>query len=1240
MLTAAIIERTLKNKYTSTIRKRGYDYYRAGKVEDYQLDEETGAIQAEVSNNYGYVYKVEFELTGSGQFLTGRCNCPYDGNCKHQVAVLYEVEDLFEEQESYQTSKADSGESPKKKRTSVAMSNLLEENFTSEYRKLPLIDNRLERALVKYRPGRYQGLSWSDSFEGRFISENELELKSIPLYKVYNFKEQKIVLRIQDGDLYVKCLSCNLKSRTLCRHQMALLSYTQHILFKTGFLAAEVNYETIREKGIRSFGVEPEAFSRYFEIILKPDGFFIVAKGEGVVGPKWLETARELLDSKREERKKRIADQTAVLEDGRDRKYAFLWGSDYFDQDNSELLFVSGYRFKTKEGIHTQKRKITESPEGFQKEYKQLGYDLFMAFREEDDVLKFERVKNLIVTNLDLLNSFYQYILLSNSHPVYHPVKSSDLKLVKFQPGILQCKFKIYRKDGLIHFERKLTLDDKDFDYSKIIYTNSVFCATKGKAFVYANPYFRTFMTLFDEKDLLVIPYYNKKEYTELIQGMRQFFEVEVSPGIIMDMEILEAPKYQILLREVSNFVLFEPRLQYGEYSFNAFDSESYRIDEKVFRANESDGHFLVDFLKKAHPNFNNDIQIQDYVFLDIKAMMNNHWFVRFNEACEAAGIEVLGQKNLTKFRYSKYRASVRTHVRSGIDWFEVDMGLSFGDEKVKTADWIRAVRNKETFVTLKDGSLGILPEEWLKQAKNILAVADVEKNKLKISKYRFNIIEDLFETIDDKKVVKELQKRKERLAKIDLTKKHEIPKMIRAELRDYQKHGFSWLKFLDESGFGGILADDMGLGKTLQVITLLADQIDREPSLVIVPRSLLFNWAAELDKFCPDLQYVIHHGPNRSKLMEEILPCHLIITTYGTAAADIEILKDFKFNYIILDESQAIKNPNSKRYKAMRVLQARNKLAMTGTPIENNTFDLYAQLSFTSPGLLGNQTSFKNNFAIPIDNYGDKEAAELLRKLIHPFLLRRTKEQVAKDLPDKTESIIYCEMGSTQRKLYDNLKRKIKEDIEAAVEEKGIAQSKFQMLDGLLRLRQMCNSPLLLNSSFTGANAESVKIDLLLHQITEELGAHNALIFSQFTSLLAIVRSELDQRGVSYAYLDGSTTKRQQEVEKFMDQDEIKVFLISLKAGNTGMNLTKADYVYILDPWWNPAVENQAIDRTHRIGQDKHVFAYKLICKDTIEEKILQLQEKKKNLAKDIIRTDENVLKSLDKDELLALFD
>ena len=1245
MLSTVVIEKSLLRNYTAAIRERGYSYYEQAHVGALKVDSDLGVIRTKVSNTSGYSYRVILELDTDRELVIGSCDCPYDRPCKHEVAALHELKDWItvhpdtlakkeEEKQAEAVAKAEAEEFPRY----LALAE------TSAYRELFMPGDDIDRALEKYSPRDYRLLSWNESYEGKFISTAEIELRSTSEYNVYNFKEQKIAVKYEDGKLFVKCLSCSVRSQTLCAHQTALLLSTKEILKRTGFFQGSLEYDKIVQQGIDQTGVDRAAFDTYYAIALKPNGFLIEAIEPSIVSARWLKTAREVLEQQKKKQEKSTVSRIQALQQGRQQKFAFLWAANFSNnQHQSEsnvLYFVRGNGFKTKPGIHATNRKISQVPDGLPTDFKELGQALFFALREQDPLRRFEQVMALFESHFEVFSRHYQYIYTSHNNPGHDSMKAADLLLVEFHPTPLQCTFKVYRKDGLVQIERHLTLDDDPFDYAEIVYSNEFFCATYDRAYLYPNYPFNHFTSLFDEHEKLIIPFTDKKEYTQLIRGLQQYFEVEVAEGLTLQEETLLRPSFQILLREVGDFVLFEPRLQYQDYSFNAFDADSYHVEEKVFRAEESDRQFLIDFLTNAHPEFNRGIQVQEYVYLDFRSMINNYWFIHFSEACEAAGIVVLGQEELTKFRYSKHRASTFSHVRSGIDWFEVEMSLSFGDEKIKTADWIRALRNKESFVKLKDGTLGMLPEEWLKQAQKILAVADVDKNGLQISKYRFNIIEDLFEEIDDLEIIKELKAKKARLAQLEFDKKYPIPLSIKAELREYQKHGFAWLKFLDESGFGGILADDMGLGKTVQVICLLADQIEEAPSLVVVPRSLLFNWAAELDKFCPDLKYVIHHGPTRTKDLEELWPCHLIITTYGTAAADVEMFKDFAFNYIVLDESQAIKNPDSKRYKAMRLLKAKNRLAMTGTPIENNTFDLFAQLSFTSPGLLGTKTSFKNNFAIPIDNQGDADAATLLRKLIHPFLLRRTKEQVAQDLPEKTESIIFCEMGNTQRKLYDNLKRKIKEDIETAVEENGLAKSKFKMLDGLLRLRQMCNSPLLLNPSFSGANAESVKIDLLLQHIYEELGQHNALVFSQFVSLLTIVRRELDDRGIKYAYLDGSTNKRQQEVERFMNDDSIKIFLISLKAGNTGMNLTKADYVYILDPWWNPAVEAQAIDRTHRIGQDKQIFAYKLICKDSIEEKILKLQEKKKHLAKDLIRTDENVLKSLDKTELMALFD
>jgi non-specific serine/threonine protein kinase len=312
----------------------------------------------------------------------------------------------------------------------------------------------------------------------------------------------------------------------------------------------------------------------------------------------------------------------------------------------------------------------------------------------------------------------------------------------------------------------------------------------------------------------------------------------------------------------------------------------------------------------------------------------------------------------------------------------------------------------------------------------------------------------------------------------------------------------------------------------------------------------------------------------------------------------------------------------------------------MTGTPIENNTFELFAQMNFVNPGMLGTQKGFKDLYATPIDQNGDEDAARMLKKIINPFLLRRTKEIVAQDLPDKTETTIFCEMGKTQRKIYEDVKAQIREDIKGKVEKEGINKSKMKILEGLLRLRQICNSPVLVKDDLHPSQRDSIKIETIIEQLTTELNNHNALVFSQFTSMLALIRKELDKRGIKYCYLDGSTRKRKEVVEEFNDNEDIQIFLISLKAGNTGLNLVKADYVYIVDPWWNPAVETQAIDRTHRIGQDKNIFAYKLVCKNTIEEKILKLQAKKKKIASDIIATDENIMKTLNKEELLQLFD
>jgi non-specific serine/threonine protein kinase len=410
--------------------------------------------------------------------------------------------------------------------------------------------------------------------------------------------------------------------------------------------------------------------------------------------------------------------------------------------------------------------------------------------------------------------------------------------------------------------------------------------------------------------------------------------------------------------------------------------------------------------------------------------------------------------------------------------------------------------------------------------------------------------------------------------------------------------------------------------------------------AMVICPTTLIYNWENEIKKFTPELTYRIHHGSIRTRNTEELVQSNIIITTYGTLRSDIQVFSKILFDYVILDESQAIKNPGSKVAKAACLLTAKNRLCMSGTPLQNNTFDIFAQMNFLNPGLLGSMEFFRNEFATPIDKFGEPEQKDHLRRLLYPFILRRTKEQVAKDLPEKMETILFCEMEDEQRNVYEAYRNAYRDKILGVIDNQGIGKSQLTILQGLMKLRQICDSPAILNEEEKYPN-HSIKLDELTREITENIGEHKALIFSQFLGMLALIKEKLKENNVVFEYFDGSTSpmERQRAILNFQGSDECRVFLISLKAGGVGLNLTAADYVYIVDPWWNPAVELQAIDRTHRIGQTKNIFAYRMICKDTIEDKILQLQERKRILAKELIADDPSFVKSLSKQDVEYLF-
>jgi superfamily II DNA or RNA helicase len=584
------------------------------------------------------------------------------------------------------------------------------------------------------------------------------------------------------------------------------------------------------------------------------------------------------------------------------------------------------------------------------------------------------------------------------------------------------------------------------------------------------------------------------------------------------------------------------------------------------------------------------------------------------------------------------------THVSltSGIDWFELDGHVDYDGEQVGLPNLLEALRRGDNYVTLDDGSRGMLPGDWLARYAPLAQMGEAEGDKVLFKPSQAWLLDAWLAAQPEVNVDAAFERVRDRLRSFEGIRQHDEPTGFSGVLRPYQRDGLGWLLFLEEFGFGGCLADDMGLGKTIQVLAMLIERRNRSkadaarrPALVVVPRSLVQNWVEEAKRFTPDLRVLDYTGLARLELRRQLDQYDLVVTTYGTLRRDAGHLKDLSFEFAILDEAQAIKNATSQAAKACRLIQAQHRLAMTGTPVENHLGELWSIFEFLNPGMLGRSNSLK--VLSSKSSGGNAESVRLLAKALRPFILRRTKEQVLSDLPEKTEQTLYCELEAPQRKLYDELRKHYRDSLNQRIEREGMAKAKIHVLEALLRLRQAACHPGLLDKS--KASEPSAKLETLLEQLQEVFdGGHKALVFSQFTSLLALVRKRLDQRKIVYEYLDGQTRDRQQRVDRFQTDPACPLFLISLMAGGLGLNLTAADYVFILDPWWNPAVEAQAVDRAHRIGQTRHVFAYRLIARDTVEEKILQLQGEKRHLAEAIISADNSLIGSLTADDLQLL--
>ena len=581
---------------------------------------------------------------------------------------------------------------------------------------------------------------------------------------------------------------------------------------------------------------------------------------------------------------------------------------------------------------------------------------------------------------------------------------------------------------------------------------------------------------------------------------------------------------------------------------------------------------------------------------------------------------------------------AVQLQVKSGVDWFELHGRVDFGDGRsIAIAELLAALRRGEATVILDDGTRGMVPEEWLRRYLKIAAFGETRDDHVRYKPSQTALLDALLESQPAVRIDDAFARARAELAQFSGISPLAPAPTFRGQLRDYQRHALGWFAFLRRFGFGGCLADDMGLGKTVMVLALLDGRREvRErgaprTSVAVVPRSLVYNWMDEAARFAPELRVLDYTGDARSSARVE--DYDLLLTTYGTLRRDAALLAAHEFDYVILDEAQAIKNATTASAKSARLLRGHHRLALTGTPVENHLGEIWSLFEFLNPGFLGPASAFgRAAAAAPIRT--DRLDLELVGRALRPFILRRTKEQVAPELPEKVEQTIHCDLEAPQRRFYDELREHYRHTLLASVAKKGLARSKLQVLEALLRLRQAASHPGLVDAARRGEPA--AKLEILLPRLRELADeGHKALVFSQFTTLLGLLRDRLDNEGIVYEYLDGRTRDRAERVARFESDGACPVFLISLKAGGVGLNLTAADYVFLLDPWWNPAVEAQAIDRAHRIGQERHVFAYRLIARDTVEEKIADLQNTKRELADAILGETAGLLRTLQAEDL-----
>jgi superfamily II DNA or RNA helicase len=1230
------------NSGTDEVIRRGKKIHTLGYVELVEHDDLINSVTFRVrDDSYSTFYKVYVQKYDDPKTLLIRCSCPYNlGDiCRHEAASLFQLQDLVDK-------------------------NLLTANTAVVYDqkhtviKMKFIDLKIIRMLT--------GSENYDEAEKilRVNKSNIIYAANEKVEALLDLEEGKfrvILQKNEERNFDTSCI-CNETDHPLCKHKTALFlqllnAYGPH------YFDAIRNWDKEKNKLLELYGYSlNEELAGKFEFIYKEGKPFLK-----VLDPTIKRVAPAVINPFAPALTAGSANTAIAL---KQKKAAIV-----FNANENAFPFFS---------IDVVQGEFDEEGERFVGRVEKLDLGKFINTDQlaDNDKLLIQQARKLQQAEINKylnrnspFSGFWENIIHNENEELPEETKMLMVEFLypKIKKIFAETNVRLYLPRGkkfntenlqpLTTSQQSPVLRFKILNNSNEYILESFVFINNEVLKVSDNQWNSTLLFLYDETvyswekvdDILVAEKFSKSLHVshekwpsflkEVIMPLTVEYSVSFDKSLVKEIKEGE-PDISVMLVERGDYLLFQPVYNYKGFIVKKGDKETIILPDGnkvliVYRNKVMEQNFF-DKLAGLHSQFIIQKQNNSLILKGTDVLKNN-WFFLFVDAMKEMKIPVFGFDALKNFRFNTAKPSTQIHLSSGLDWFDAKVELSFGEQRIGISEIKKALANKQSFVQLNDGSLGILPDEWINKYSLLFKVGEGKSNKLRLSRFHLSVIEDLYEKRDENELSFELDEKYEKLRNFKSIPEVEIPIELENRLRPYQVSGYHWLNYLNTVGWGGILADDMGLGKTVQALSMLSHYQKKEgnlKALVVCPTTLIYNWENEIKKFTPSLTWSIHHGSLRTRNPEDFEKSNIIITTYGTLRSDIQLMMKILFDYVVLDESQAIKNPSSKVTKAACLLAAKNRLCMSGTPLQNNTFDVYAQMNFLNPGLLGSVEFFRNEFSTPIDKFGEQEQKDHLRKLLYPFILRRTKEQVAKDLPEKTETILFCEMEDEQRNVYDAYRNVYRDRIMGAIEGQGIDKSQLTILQGLMKLRQICDSPAILNEEEKYPN-HSIKLDELTREINENIGEHKALVFSQFLGMLGLIKEKLKENNIQFDYFDGSTPphERERAIQNFQSNEDCRVFLISLKAGGVGLNLTAADYVYIVDPWWNPAVEQQAIDRTHRIGQTKNIFAYRMICKDTIEDKILQLQERKRVLAKELIADDQTFVKGLSKEDVEYLF-